>query len=216
MVALAIVERYPGLGVPAGSAEIACEGERTPPEMMRLDQNPRIVQLLGKVEDPAGLLARGPQVAGDHLILAFAAQGDEQAARVALLFGNRCRPGECLGHVGIAEASRGHEAYAQRVLECDLPTTALRSLGHGLEQVQSLIEVPFRLEVGRSLHGALSRLQPLVSCGPGKPCLGVVVSHHLGLVVRDDRELLYENLRDAGVLPLPVALEERLIGHVLD
>ena len=169
VVSLTIVERYSSLGVPSGSAEIACEGERTPAKMMGLDQDPGIVQLLGEAEDPAGLLAGGPQVSGDHLILTFATQGDEKTARIAFRFGNRCRPRERLGHIGIAEASRGHEAYAQRVLQRNLATAALRSLGHGLEHVQSLLEVPFRLDIGRSLHGTPSGLQPLVGRRPGKP-----------------------------------------------
>ena len=81
--------------------------------MTGLDKQARFLQLLGEIENGAGLVLGRPKIAGDHLILSLAPKGDEQASQIALGFRNARRLRECFGNLQVTEPSGRHQTDAE-------------------------------------------------------------------------------------------------------
>jgi len=93
---------------------------------------------------------------------------------------------------------------------------ALGSVWQGLEYLQPPGEVSHRFHIGRALAGALPGLQPIGKSLLSQTGLGVVMRYQLRLRLDGLGEAIREHLRNLAVILLPGALEERLIGRVLN
>src|SRR2546427_9169219 len=72
------------------------------------------------------------------------------------------------------------------------------------------------LDVSRAFDGYLSRLLPVGNSLLCEPSLGVVMRQQFGLRLDQLGKLCLQHLGNALVVLLPRALEQRLIGRVLD
>src|SRR5258705_211058 len=203
VVALALVAGDALFGVPLGGAEVTAETERPPAEMVGLDQEPVVVHALGQRENAARVVARRPDVAGDHVVLAVASQGHEQPADVIDPFADFGGTRESRRHIPIAKAPRWHQAHAEGVLQRDFAAMARHRLGQGGEQLQALAQMALGLDMGRTLHRALAGLEPVIDRLFDAAGLGVVVGEQLGL--GDFGKLRFEDIGDARVMALPPA-----------
>ena len=93
---------------------------------------------------------------------------------------------------------------------------ALRSVRQGLEQLQPLGEVTDRFHIGRALAGSLPCLLPVGNGLLDEARLGVVMGQQLRLGLDGLGKLLLQHLGNLLVILLPFALEQRLIGGVLN
>src|SRR5258706_11158346 len=148
MVPVSIMQWDAMFRVFAGSGEVPGKRQGAPAKMVRFDEEPWVVYLLGESQNVTGLIARGSQIPRNHLILSLAAQGNEQAPGVALPLGNGRRSREGIRYLRIAEASRRHQAYAQCVLKGYFQAVARHPVGHGVQDCQSRPQVAVRLDIG--------------------------------------------------------------------
>src|SRR5712691_5232402 len=81
--------------------------------------------------------------------------------------------------------------------------------------MQCLLEGIDSLAIGRSCVCKPTGLRPVADRFAGKPCLGEMMSQHLGLGGHDIRKLLFEYSGNTAMELPPPALEHRDIGGVL-
>src|SRR5215475_10357329 len=92
----------------------------------------------------------------------------------------------------------------------------LWGIGQGGKEIEPLCEVADRLEMGRALEGALTRGLPVGNSLRPEPRLGVVMCQHFRLLLNGLGELCLQGPRNALMVLLPRAPEQRLIGSLLD
>ena len=101
-------------------------------------------------------------------------------------------------------------------LQAQLVQAALRGLGQRVEERQPLGEVTDRFDIGRALHGAEPGPLPVTHGGRTEAGLREVMGEQLGLRFDGFGKPLDQYLRDPLVILLPVALQQRLIGGILN
>ena len=93
---------------------------------------------------------------------------------------------------------------------------ALGGVWQSFEQIQPLAEVTDRLYVGRALAGSLPCPLPIRDRLLNQSSLGVMMGKEFRLRFLDVRETRFQHLRNLLVILLAFALEQRLIGRVLN
>src|SRR4029453_2630355 len=111
---------------------------------------------------------------------------------------------------------RGRQRRAQRELEGQFLVRPLASLWESGEHLQPFGDVADCLEVGGALEGSLAGPLPMGNSRCAEARLGVVMGEQFGLSFHRLWKLGLQHLRNALVILLPGALEERLIGGLLD
>jgi len=177
----------------------------------------------GRILDPPGqgekLL---PQRAGSLVVrpqfveLPESAQDGDELGRLPHLLTQLACPGVRPTHLGGGKALGGSQRHAQGDLQREFLLGASGSVGQRLQQLQALAEVTDRFHVRRSLDGSFPGVQPVRQGLFHETRLGVVMRQQLGLSVFGFGKALFQRPGDLLVILLPLALEQRLIGCILD
>ena len=113
-------------------------------------------------------------------------------------------------------ALRGDERGPQEDVHVEFLLDPHGRLGEGGEHRQPPGEVTDRLQMGRTLKRLLSSPLPGAHRLLAQPGLGVVLRYHFGLRLSGLRKARRQHVRDALVVLLAGAAQQRLIGRVLD
>jgi hypothetical protein len=128
--------------------------------------------------------------------------------------------GACAGvgvfDFGDPKAFAGHQRGTEGNLEGKLVRGAHRGIRHAGEHSQPLPEMADGFRMGRPLEGALAGPLPVADRLSVEPCLRVMVRQPFGLRRHVVGALGLEHLRNALMDLLPRALEQRLIGRLLN
>src|ERR1700747_3362540 len=95
------------------------------------------------------------QVAGDHMVLALAAQRDEEPSVVVHACADFSGAIESSRHLWVAKAPSWHEAYAERVLQGDFAMMARRRFWQAAEEVEAKPQMTLGLNIRCVLHRAV-------------------------------------------------------------
>src|SRR5262249_10591306 len=136
VVAFALVPGNALFGVSLCGLKFPRETERAPAEMMGLDKEVGVAHVPRQVKDMARFAPGRSHVTGDHVVLPFAAQRDEQSADVIDLAGDLGCAGERRRDLRIAKTPRWHKANAESVLQGDFAMMARCRLWQGSEEFQ--------------------------------------------------------------------------------
>src|SRR5262249_29733789 len=114
------------------------------------------------------------------------------------------------------KAPRCHKHWAEGRLHIQLLTAALGTVRHGFERLQPFAEVCHRFDIGRALEST-----PACLCKEGnrlfyESCLHIVMGQEFRLCLDCLRKARHQHLRNALMVLLPGALEQRLVCCLLN
>ena len=175
-----------------------------------------ILSTLGHVDELLGEASCGVELSSVIVKVPETVQRRKLLCRVAQLLAQLQRSPigspRFRGRVALG-GSQGGPHRRQQVQLAPRPLGAFR---HGAKHLQPLGEVCGRLQIGRSLERPLARALPVGHGFAGASCLGVVTGEQLGLGLDDLGELLSRISAIRACDLLAPALEQRLVGGVLD
>src|SRR5262249_55101403 len=126
-----------------------------------------------------------------------------------------CTAKDCF-HFWDSKASREHQWQTKGDLQCEFLVRAFGGVRQGFEQLQSPGEMTDRLHIGRALARALSGFLPVRNSLLLEPRFGVMVSQQFRLGLDCLGKLLLQDLSNLLMQLLAAALQQRLIGRVLN
>ena len=162
-----------------------------------------------------GGFAHRCEIAARLVVSAEATEYRYQGRLVAELLAQRPRAGICLPGLHRRVTDRGDESCRKHTLQLELLLRTSGVVRQAFKEVQAVSRLRDRLHHARSVPPTGERPLPIHDCLLDQAGLGKMVGKQLGTRLRKVGEPLLERLGDAGVQLLALALEQRLVRHVL-
>ena len=197
-------------------AHLAEPEEHVAERVMRLHEERGLAGPPGQAKEMLGHRARRGQLAAHRVEPAEPDEDGEELRGVPELLAQRAGAAVALLHLARGLALHGDERGAELAAQAELPARPRVAGGQAREHVERAREVADDLAVRRAPGRARARASPVQDGGLGQPRLRVVVRDQLRLLLRGLREALDEHARDALVVLLARAPEQRLVRGVLD
>ena len=162
-----------------------------------------------------GGFAHRCEIAARLVVSAEATEYRYQGRLVAELLAQRPRPSICLpgSHRGVTD--RGDESCRKHALQLEFLLRTSGVVRQAFKEVQAVSRLRNRFHHAGAFHRLASGPLPIHDCLLDQAGLGKMVGKQLGTRLRKVGEPLFEHLGDAGVQLLALALEQRLVRHVL-